>query len=105
LVLPADCLPPGTGQEVELKTVTITLEALDSMQAQYTDLKRKYAHLATLFIRCNNQRTAAEEEVNRLLGLAQGSWLPLWEENEHLYRVLSEQEFCSECLDNVNEPC
>jgi len=72
--------------------VRITTEALDAMEQQYTDLRHKYTLLAAMYARCNCQRVAAEEEVNRLLGLAQGSWEPLWEENEHLYRVLSERE-------------
>lgn len=71
--------------------VSITTEALDSMDRQYTDLKRRYTHLAALYAWTNERRLEAEEEVNRLLGLAQGSWGPLWEENEHLYRVLGEQ--------------
>lgn len=74
-----------------MSTVLITTEALDNMHEQYTTLKRRYAHLATLYACCNSQRVELEAEVNRLWGLAQGSWLPLWEENEHLYRVLSER--------------
>lgn len=74
-----------------MTVVSITTEALDSMHTQYTTLKRRYAHLATLYVLCNSQRAELEAEVNRLWGLAQGSWLPLWEENEHLYRVLSER--------------
>lgn len=75
-----------------MTVVRITTEALDQMQAQYTELKRKYTHLATLYAWTSRQRLEAEREVNRLLGLAQGSWGPLWEENEFLYRVISERE-------------
>jgi len=74
-----------------LTTVRITTEALDDMQAQYNALAAKYTHLFALYCWTNGQRLAAEEECNRLLGLAQGSWGPLWEENEFLYRVISEQ--------------
>lgn len=77
-----------------MTVVSITTEALDSMHQQYTDLKRRYIHLAALYAWTNGQRLEAEEEVNRLLGLAQGTWGPLWEENEFLYRVLSEQGEC-----------
>lgn len=77
-----------------MTVIRITTDALDSMHRQYTDLRRRYAHLATLYAWTNERRVGAEEEVNRLLGLAQGSWGPLWEENEHLYRVLSEQGEC-----------
>lgn len=81
-----------------MKTVTITVEALDSMQAQYNDLKRRYALLAALYAWTNGQRLAAEEEVNRLLGLGQGSWMALWEENSHLYGVIS--DLAEELLDS-----
>lgn len=74
-----------------MPTVLIDTQVLDSMQAQYDTLKRRYTHLATLYLWTNEQRLAAEEEVNRLWGLAQGTWGPLWEENEHLYRVLSDR--------------
>lgn len=86
-----------------MKTVLISAEALDSMQAQYTELKRNYAHLAALYAWTSRQRAEAEREVNRLLGLAQGSWGPWQEEIEHLYRVVSEQRFCCDDIDNVKE--
>jgi hypothetical protein len=70
--------------------VRITTEALDRMEAQYCDLKRRYILLLTLYAVTNRQRLEAEEEANRLWGLAQGSWLPLVEEIDHLYQVLSE---------------
>lgn len=73
-----------------MTVVSITTEALDQIQRQYTDLRRRYAHLATLYHWTNQQRLEAEAEVNRLLGLGQDTWGPLWDENEHLYRVLSE---------------
>lgn len=74
-----------------MTVVRITTEALDAMEAQYSSLKRRYAHLAALYAWTNCRRVEAEEECNRLLGMSQESWGPLWEENEHLYRVLSEQ--------------
>lgn len=73
-----------------MTVVSITTEALDQMQRQYTDLRRRYTHLVTLYHWTNQQRLEAEAEVNRLLGLGQDTWRPLWDENEHLYRVLSE---------------
>lgn len=84
-----------------MKTVLLTEADLDQIQAQYDTLRRKYAHLAALYAWTNEQRAEAEREVNRLLGLAQGSWGPLWEENEFLYRVISEQRFCCDDIDSV----
>lgn len=68
----------------------ITDDALTAAHAQHNHLRRCYIQLAALTCHLARQLEAVETENGRLWALGQGSWGPLWEENEHLYRVLSD---------------
>lgn len=69
----------------------ITDDALAAAHQQHNELRRRYIQLSALYAASLRALAQAEAENARLWERAQGTWLPLWEENTHLYQVLTEQ--------------